>query len=52
VCGRLAENPLQSGIDALFVKSKSKGFETVCEECFRRIRRLYRRFRPSFGGYV
>jgi len=24
----------------------------VCGECFRRIRRLYRRFRPSFGGYM
>jgi len=52
VCGRLAEKPLPEGIDGLFAKGKSKGFEMVCEECFRRIRRLYRRFRPSFGGYV
>jgi len=24
----------------------------VCDECYRRIERLYRGFRPSFGGYV
>jgi len=24
----------------------------VCDECYRRIGRLYRRFRPGLGGYV
>jgi len=52
VCGRPAEKPLPKGIDGLFVKSKSKEYEKVCEECYRRIRRLRSRFRPSFGGYV
>jgi len=42
----------QKGIDGLFVKGKSKGYEMACGECYRRIRRLYRRFRPNFGGYV
>ena len=52
MCGRPAEKPLPEGIDGLFVKGKSEGFEKVCEECYRRIRRLKSRFMPSFGGYV
>ena len=51
VCGRLAEKPLPRGIDGLFVKGHGlKVYERVCEECYRRIERLERRFRPSFGG--
>ena len=52
MCGRPAEKPLQKGIDGLFVKGKSKGFEKICEECYRRIEWLKSRLRPSFGGYV
>jgi hypothetical protein len=52
VCGRPAERPLPKGIDGLFAKGKSKEFEKVCEECYRRIGRLRSRFRPGFGGYV
>ena len=36
----------------MFVKDKSKGYEKVCGECYRRIRKLYRKFRQSFRGYV
>ena len=50
VCGRLAEKALPKSIDGLFVRGRA--YEMVCEECYRRIERLYRRFRPSFGGYV
>jgi len=50
VCGRLAEKPLPKDIDGLFVKGKA--YEIVCEECFRRIKRLRSRFKPSFGGCV
>ena len=54
VCGRPAERSLPRGIDGLFVKCRA--YETVCGECYRRIGRLYRRFRsrlkPSLGGYV
>jgi len=50
VCGRPAEKPLQKGIDGLFAKGRA--YEKVCEECYRRIRGLRSRFRPSFGGYV
>jgi len=49
VCGRPAEKPLPKDIDGLFVKGKSKGFEKVCEECYRRIKGLKSRFRPGFG---
>jgi len=49
VCGRPAEKPLPKGIDGLFAKGKSKGFEKVCEECYMRIERLRSRFRPGFG---
>ena len=50
MCGRLAEKALPRGIDGLFVRGRA--YEMVCDECFRRIGRLYRRFRPSFGGCV
>jgi len=51
VCGRLAEKPLPRGIDGLFVKGHGlKVYEMVCEECYRRIERLEKRFKPSFGG--
>jgi len=50
VCGRPAEKPLPEGIDGLFAKGRA--YEKVCEECYRRIRGLRSRFRPSFGGYV
>ena len=49
MCGRPAENPLPEGIDGLFAKGKSKGFEKVCKECYRRVERLRSRLRPSFG---
>jgi len=52
VCGRPAERPLPKGIDGLFVKGKSEGFEKVCEGCYRRVEGLRSRFRPGFGGYV
>jgi len=47
VCGRPAEKPLPKGIDGLFAKGKSKGYEKVCEEYYRRIRRLKSRFRRA-----
>ena len=51
VCGRLAEKPLPRGIDGLFVKGQGfKVYERVCEECYERILRLEKRFKPSFGG--
>ena len=50
VCGRLAEKALPRGIDGLFVRGRA--YEMVCDECYRRIERLYRRFRPGLGGYV
>jgi len=49
MCGRPAEKPLPEGIDGLFVKGKSEGFEKVCEECYMRIEGLRSRFRPSLG---
>jgi len=52
VCGRPAEKPLPKGIDGLFAKGKSKEYEKVCGECYRRVERLKSRFRPGFGGYV
>ena len=51
VCGRLAEKPLPKGIDGLFVKGQGfKAYEKVCRDCYRRIKRLDERFKPSFGG--
>ena len=47
VCGRPAEKPLPEGIDGLFARCRA--YEKVCEECYRRIRRLRSRFRPGFG---
>lgn len=53
VCGRLATKPLPKGIDALYVKGHGfKEHHRVCEECYRRIERLDKRFKPSFGGSV
>jgi len=52
VCGGPAERSIPRGIDGLFVKGGSEEYEMVCGECYRRIRRLGRRFRPSFRGYV
>ena len=49
MCGRPAEKPLPEGIDGLFAKGKSKGYEKVCEEYYRRIERLRGRLRPGFG---
>ena len=49
VCGRLAERPLPRGIDALFVKGEGyKHYEKVCGECYKRIKKLDKRFKPSF----
>ena len=51
VCGRLAEKPLPRGIDGLFVKGQGfKMYERICEECYERILRLERRFKPNFRG--
>jgi len=47
VCGRPAENPPPEGIDGLFARCRA--YEKVCEECYRRIRRLRSRLRPGFG---
>jgi len=53
VYGRLAEKPLPKSIDGLYVKGHGlKMYDRICEECYRRIERLERRFRPSLGGYV
>jgi len=51
VCGKLADKPLPKGIDGLFVKGQGfKPYERVCRDCYRRIKRLDERFKPSFGG--
>ena len=51
VCGRLAKKPLPKGIDGLFVKGQGfKVYERVCENCYKRIKSLDERFKPSFGG--
>ena len=49
VCGRPADRPLPKGIDGVFVKGQGfKSYEKVCEECYKRIKRLDERFKPSF----
>jgi len=48
----MAERSITKRIDDMFVKDKSKGYEMVCKECYRRIEGLRSRFKPSFRGYV
>ena len=51
VCGRPAERRIPRGIDGVFVKGQGfKPYEKVCRDCYERIKRLYERFKPSFGG--
>ena len=51
VCGKPAERRIPRGIDGLFVKGGGyRHYEKVCRDCYRRIKRLDRRFKPSFGG--
>jgi len=49
VCGKPAERRIPRGIDGLFVRGEGyRHYEKVCEECYKRIKRLDRRFKPSF----
>jgi len=50
VCGRPAEKSLPNGIDGLFIKGKSKEFEIVCGECYRRIGRFRSLVRSIWTG--
>ena len=50
VCGRPAERRIPRSIDGLFVKGQGfKPYEKVYRDCYRQIKRLDRRFKPSFG---
>jgi len=50
VCGRPAERRIPKTIDGLFVKGQGfKVYEKVCRDCYKRIRRLDEKFKPSFG---
>jgi len=51
VCGKPAERRIPKSIDGLFVRGEGfKLYEKVCEECYKRIKKLDERFKPSLGG--
>jgi len=51
VCGKPVERRILRGIDGVFVKGQGfKPYEKVCRNCYKRIKRLDRRFKPSFRG--